>query len=190
MLFVIEHLDCVGKWLIIEYRHAAKLVGEDKLLITNVRSKRLAEALRRLARVDRRRVWEIFDQKKLIVLDPQAEQRLSPRDFEDAEAVVVGGILGDHPPRGRTRLLLTKKMPAARARKLFDTQLPIDAAVYVAHQVYLGKPLEEIPLCQEVEIRHDEVHSTVLPFAYPLVDGAPLISEELVEYIRRTALRR
>ncbi len=189
-MFVIEHLDRVGKWLIIEYRHAAKLVGGDKLLITNAESKRLAEALKGLARVDRRRVWEIFDQEKLIVLDPQAEHRLSPRDFEDAEAVVVGGILGDHPPRGRTRLLLTEKMPAAKARKLFDAQLPIDAAIYVAYQVYLGKPLEEIPLCQEVEIRHDEVHSTVLPFAYPLVGGVPLISEELVEHVRRTALRR
>jgi len=38
-LFVIEHLEGeVGKWVLLEYKNVARIVGKENLVITNVRN--------------------------------------------------------------------------------------------------------------------------------------------------------
>lgn len=184
MLFVIEHLEeNLSEWLLMEYSHAVKIAGRENVIITNVRDEENFKKLSKIAKVERASVREIFLDKKLIVLDPQARRCLSPLDAE-ADVVVVGGILGDHPPRRRTRKLLTKFLPRAEARNMGKLQLSIDGAIYVADEVLGGKHLEEIPMIFGLEIQVSEKHSVYLPYAYPLVDGKPLISAELVKYLR------
>lgn len=184
MKFVIEHLeDHLSKWLVLEYEHASIIVGRENLVITN--AGRYAKELGRIAGlVLAERVDEVYPSDRLLVLDPDAETPLDRRDFDNCDAVVVGGILGDSPRRHRTRKLLTSRLPNARARTLGPHQFSIDGAVYVALQVLKGARLEEVPVRVGVEIELPEGGVLELPYAYPLVNGKPLIYPRLVDYLR------
>lgn len=186
MLFVIEHLEPkLSDWLLIEYRHVVQIVGRERSLITNVKKKDELRKLAKITRVESERVQDLFKQKELIVLDPQARKCLSPKDFHGMRAVVIGGILGENPPLGRTKLFLTKFLPKAKSRNLGKHQFAIDGAAYLAKRVFEGERVEEIPIQLGVEIQIDEGYSTYLPYAYPLVSGKPLISEDLIAYLKR-----
>lgn len=118
-IFVIEHLETeIGKWLLYEYANASEIIGKHRLTFTNIKRKNEALKLSKLGRVENKTAAEIFNQKKVIVLDPKAQQPLKTEDFQDAEAVIVGGILGEIPPKGRTFQLLTKSFPTATVRNL------------------------------------------------------------------------
>ena len=184
LLFVIEHLEPrLSKWILIEYEHASMIVGRDKLVFTNV--KKGFKTLERLGRVYRESAVELFDHEDTIVLDPKAGRPLEPSDFDYARTVVVGGILGDHPPRGRTFSLITSKMKRARARGLGDGQFSIDGAIYMALKVASGARLSEIPVANSLTLKCGDLEIR-LPFCYPLVDGKPVISPKLIDYLLRT----
>jgi ribosome biogenesis SPOUT family RNA methylase Rps3 len=186
MLFAIEHLEPkLSEWLFMEYSHAAQIVGREKLLITNVKRKSEFQKLAKITNVERKRACELFEQRELIVLDPRARKKLSPADMRNKRAIVIGGILGEETPMGRTEELLTKSIPGASARNIGRHQFPIDGATYVAEQVNDGKSLEEIPVKLGLEVVIAIGHSVILPYAYPLVDGKPLISQKLVAYLKR-----
>ncbi|MEM2028947.1 MAG: RNA methyltransferase, partial [Candidatus Bathyarchaeia archaeon] len=132
LFFVIEHLEPeVGKWLYFEYMNASRIVGKDRLIFTNVKNMKDAETLSGLGTVRHESFIEIFSPEKIVILDPRAPERLKPEDFAGKEAVIIGGILGDHPPRGRTRKLVTDKAPSSLSRNIGRGQFSIDGAVYV-----------------------------------------------------------
>ncbi|WP_338598818.1 hypothetical protein V6M85_08630 [Sulfolobus tengchongensis] len=180
MKFIIEHLDNLSKWIITEYKHCyeiAKREGVD-LLITGVNIDGLPSS--------EKRFHEIVDVKKSIILDPKAEEQLVPEDFNYTDVIVIGGILGDHPPKGRTKTLLSDRFPEAKKRNIGKMQFTIDGALYVAIQVMKGKRIQDIPvifglkIITELKGIKEEI---VLPFAYPIVNGMPLISHELIKYL-------
>ncbi len=192
-LIIIEHLeDHFSLWLRAEYKHAKQLAGE-RLIFTNL-GEFLANAREEnLCPCFSESVTELHgilynDPAKVIILDPLAEKLLEPREAANAEALVIGGILGDNPPRGRTRRLLTQRARHMLARNLGPHQLSIDGAVYVALRVMGGTSLGEIPLVHRprlyVDIGGLEVEIE-LPFSYPLVDGEPLIPDEVKELLAR-----
>jgi ribosome biogenesis SPOUT family RNA methylase Rps3 len=186
MLFVIEHLEPkLSEWLRIEYSHAARIVGRKRLLITNVKKKSEFRKLAKIAHVEHESAREMFKHHEFIVLDPRARKKLSPHDFQSKKAVIIGGILGDDPPLGRTRELLTKTLQKTPTRNLGKKQLSIDGATYVAKRVSEGKLLRDIPLQHGLEIQVSEVYSIFLPYAFPLARGKPLISSELISYLKR-----
>ncbi|MDI6643112.1 MAG: SAM-dependent methyltransferase [Candidatus Hodarchaeaceae archaeon] len=186
MFFIIEHLEPkMSEWLYIEYLHAARIVGRDKLLITNVRKKSEFYRLSKLARVERKRTRELFKQSELVVLDPRAKKKLSPAELKRKRAVVIGGILGEEPPLGRTKELLTKSLPRASARNIGKFQFAIDGAAYMAKQVSEGKSLKEVPVQHGLEVHISKGHSVLLPYAYPIVGGKPIISRQLIAYLKR-----
>ncbi|BFH73793.1 hypothetical protein SJAV_17370 [Sulfurisphaera javensis] len=178
MIFVIEHLDVLSKWILAEYKHSYEIAKNEKvdLLITGVKIEGLPST--------EKRFYEIFNPENVIILDPQAEEELKPND--KAEAIIIGGILGDHPLRGRTKTLLSDIFPKAKKRNIGKLQFPIDGALYVAIQIMKGKRLSEIPIVFGLSIitnfkgLEEEIY---LPFAYPLVNGSPLISEEVIKYL-------
>jgi len=183
-LFVIEHLEPeTGKWLLYEYEHASEIVGKKRLIFTNVKKKSDAIKLSRLGKVEEKSAAEIFSPEKVIILDPKAEEPLKPEDFAGKDAVIIGGILGDHPPKGRTTKLLTRRFPKATVRNIGKGQFSIDGAVYVAKLVSDGTPLEKIPVKKGLSLRLDEHAEVYLPYAYPLKDGKPVISQKLVAYL-------
>lgn len=186
MLFVIEHLEPrLSEWLFIEYSHAARIVGRKKLLITNVKKKSEFRKLTDITNVERKRACELFNQRDLVVLDPCARRKLSPVDLRGKKAIVMGGILGSDPPLGRTKKLLTKTLPLTLARSLGEGQFSIDGATYMAKRVSEGASLGGVPIHHGLEIKISSGHSVLLPYAYPLVDGKPLISRKLVAYLKR-----
>ncbi len=186
MLFIIEHLEPeLSEWLYMEYSHAAQIVGRDRLLITNVKKPAESRKLREIALVERKRVGELFAQKDLVLLDPGAGKILKHGDLTDKKAVVIGGILGEDPPLRRTEELLTRYMPKALTRNIGEHQFAIDGAIYVAKQASDGKPLSKLPVRNGLEIKIGRGHSVILPYAYPLVNGKPLISGKIIKYLKR-----
>ena len=180
----IEHLEpYLSKWLWIEYKHASRLAA-GRLEFTNVKREDHFKALSRLAPTRRESVLELYGAGSLVILDPSAPQLLRPEDLKEGRVLVVGGILGDHPPRRRTRRLLTQRARGAKARSLGPAQFSIDGAVYVALRVAGGARLEEVPVKVGLAIKAP-LTTIYLPYAYPLRDGRPVISRGLIEYLKK-----
>jgi len=183
---IIEHLEPeLSKWLLFEYESASNIFKK-KVWFTNIKNKGALKKLKKLGTTKRQSVLKIFPHEKLLILDPCAKKTLTPDDLKDAVAV-IGGILGEHPPRGRTKTLLTLKAPKAKARNLGNWQFTIDGAAYVTKLVASGKKLESVPIKRDLvlkaKLRPSGVHEVLLPYAYPIVAGRPLISKKLVNYL-------
>jgi ribosome biogenesis SPOUT family RNA methylase Rps3 len=186
--FIIEHLEPVlGKWIWLEYRHVSSMVGCQNLLFTNVRKRNEASKLKEIGNVTRKSIVNLrrSENETMIILDPLASNPLSPGDFSDNASLIVGGILGDHPPRGRTKLALTDRIPYWVSRNLGPHQFSVDGAVHIALEVSSGKSIADIPVEVGVEVKVSKRHSSFLPFAYPLVRGRPLLAPGLTGYLRK-----
>jgi ribosome biogenesis SPOUT family RNA methylase Rps3 len=180
----IEHCEQgLSDWLALEYRHAAN-VWKDHTFFTNVKSATTAARLRQLGTVTSTPVNEYLAGKRCLILDPKATAPLSPEDFKGLDAIIIGGILGFKNPRGRTKTLISDHS-RFETRHIGSIQLTIDGAAVVAKAISLGMKLEDIEIAYEIEITHDAVHSTILPFGYPVFEGKPIITPGLVEYLTR-----
>ncbi len=191
---LIEHCENeLSDWLWFEYENSSRIVGKQNIVFTNVKSTSALEKLRALGMVKRESVVELIESGELspsevIVLDPYATTLLSPQDFNRRiNYVVIGGILGDYPPTGRTKLMITSKLDGCRARSLGPYQFSIDGAVYIALQVFKGKSIDQIPIQIGLKISLSDLHEVYLPYAYPLINGIPLISKNLIEYLKSQA---
>ncbi|HVQ00273.1 MAG TPA: hypothetical protein VMT57_02035 [Candidatus Thermoplasmatota archaeon] len=181
-ILAIEHCEAsLSPWLLLEYQHCAKL-WKDQLVFTRVTKKKTAEALQLLGRVEREKADLVFSGKRGIILDPQAKKPLTSNDCRSCDVIIIGGLLGYERPRGRTKTMISD---ASRfyTRHLGSLQLSIDGAAFVAQAICLGMRLEDIEIAREVEIKHDAVHSTILPFGYPVIDDHPMITPGLIDYL-------
>ncbi len=177
---VVEHLESVlSPWVFLEYKHAASLV--DRLLVTNVKDERERACLEPFADVVPESIGELADRGEVLVLDPQAREPLSSEDFARFKYVVVGGIMGDFPPRGRTRKLLTGKL-GAESRTLGPCQLSVDGAAYVAWRVAQGGSLERIRVALGLTLRQGFLE-VKLPYCYPVSEEVVVFSRELGAYV-------
>lgn len=66
---------------------------------------------------------------RICLLDPRAEKAISPEDAELFDGFLFGGILGDDPPRDRTKEL--RKL-GYEGRHLGSVQMTTDTACYVS----------------------------------------------------------
>ncbi|AEC51080.1 hypothetical protein PNA2_0161 [Pyrococcus sp. NA2] len=177
---VIEHLEEISEWLLLEYKHVAKWWG-DKLIFTNVKPEE-RKILAEIGSVITESITKLpFDRSKIIILDLQAEEELKPEDIEEDTIIVVGGILGDAIPRGRTRKLITSKMKGVKVRHIGRPQFSIDGASIIAKLIAEGKRLEEIEYEENPTIKLDEFSEITLHYAVPKVDGKLLITPGLIE---------
>jgi ribosome biogenesis SPOUT family RNA methylase Rps3 len=182
-VLIIEHCEPIfSKWLELEYMHATQ-IWEYETIFTNVKDDNARKKLKKIGKVYEKSVIDLYKSKKCIVLDPLAQKEICTSDFNDIDAIIVGGILGDSPPQGRTYKLITARSNFA-ARNLGRKQLTIDSAVFVAKAVMLGMRISEIEIASEVEIKHSENHSTILPFGYPIIGSKVLITPGLIEYLK------
>ena len=192
-LFVIEHLeDEVGKWVLLEYENVARIVGKENLIITNIRNCGELGKIAKCVNKDVTSFLRKHEQDNIVVLDPKADKVLEPWDFIDNKLniIIIGGILGDHPPKGRTWKLLTTKILEkgfnVKVRNLGKEQLTIDGAAYVAYLIFKGKRLSEIPFQEGLRIVRKIgliEHEIILPYKYPVLDGKPLVNPKLIEYL-------
>jgi len=181
---VIEHLEEISEWLWLEYEHASKW-WRDKLIFTNVREDE-REKLAKLGNVIMESVTKFpFDRSKIIVLDLQAEEELKPEDIEEDTIIVVGGILGDAIPRGRTKEFITSKMEGVKVRHIGKPQYSIDGASIVAKLITDGKRLSDIEYEENPTIKLDEFSEITLHYAVPKLNGKLLLTPGLIELQKR-----
>jgi len=183
-VLIIEHCEPkLSEWLLLEYKHCAKLWKED-LVFTIVTDKKTAQILQKLGTIEKKSAKDVFSKKKCIILDPQAKKALTPHDCAHSDVLIVGGLLGYEKPQGRTKKLISDNS-SFETRHLGKLQLSIDGAVFVAKAISLGMNLNDIEIAKEIEIIHDEVHSTILPFGYPVIDNTAIITPGLIEYLTK-----
>jgi ribosome biogenesis SPOUT family RNA methylase Rps3 len=182
MKFVIEHLEPeLSEWCIAEYSHISQLVGKGNVIFTNVQRSDIKK-LSQHGEATSKKAAELQLEKSCI-LDPKAQETLSTKDAKKFDSFIFGGILGNNPAEGRTKLL-TSQLPIP-TRNLGGKQFSTDTSVYVAKKLLEGKRLEDIHFVEEVEIQVDEGESMLLPFPYVVENGKLIISDRLIQHISK-----
>ena len=185
---VIEHLeDGLWTWIYLEYENISRFLGRDKIIFTNIKNEGWRRILSSLGEVWSDSILEYPHLDKLIILDPVAEKTLEPDHVGSNDLLVIGGILGDYPPRKRTYKYLTSKLldKDVRIYNLGDKIFPIDSAALVAYMIASGKRLDEIEVLEGLEIPLSGESALVLPFAYPVIEGKPFIHPRLLELLKK-----
>ena len=183
-IYIIEHLEPkLWKWCRIEYKHISQIVGKNNLWFTKINSKN--KDLKEYGKVIKDSVSDL-NLTNACVLDPEAKKLLTPEEARKFSYFVFGGILGDYPPKKRTEIELSPKLlPNAERRNLGKEQMSTDNAIYVTKQIVDGTPLDKILFQDEIEIEKDKGISIQLPYRYALVNRKPLISKELLNYLKK-----
>ena len=187
MRFIIEHLEPeLYEWCIIEYEHISKIAGKNNTIFTNI-NKNGTKKLKKNGAVFEKRVSEL-KLKNVCVLSQYSEKELTTNNRNKFQYFVFGGILGDDPAKKRTNIIineLKKSKIEFETRSLGSKQMPTDTAVYVAKKILDGKKLNDFKFVDELEIEINENESVTLPFRYVINKNKVIISEKLVEYLRK-----
>lgn len=181
-IYIIEHLEPkVWRWCIIEYKHISEIVGRENLWFTNIQNG--SKELEKYGKVFRESVSGL-ELKRCCVLDPEAEKTLRPEDAKRFDYFIFGGILGDNPPKKRTKEELTLKI-GCKSRDIGKEQMSTDNAVYTVREIVFGKRFQDLKFKDKIEIETGKNESVILPYRYNLIDGKPLVSEELIVFLKR-----
>jgi ribosome biogenesis SPOUT family RNA methylase Rps3 len=182
-IYIIEHLEPkVYPWCLIEYQNISKIVGKSSLWFTNIKGKN--NDLEKIGRVIRSSVAEL-NLKNACVLDPESNKTLFPKEAKQFDYFIFGGILGDYPPRKRTQVELTSRIKNAQVRNIGKKQFSTDNAVLVTKKIVQGFSLSKMRFIDKLIIRINDVESIELPYHYPIINGKPQISPELVNFLKR-----
>jgi len=183
-IYVIEHLESqLFEWCLIEYEHISEIVGKGNLWFTNIKNEKDRKKLEKFGKVFSESVKDM-KLKGACVLDPEASENLSPSDKFDF--YIFGGILGDYPPKKRTKEELTKFISNADSRNIGKEQMSTDNAVYTVKQIAEGgKRLGELNFIDNASIEINEFESVDLPYRYNLVNEKPLMSEKIRAYLKK-----
>ncbi|OBW66508.1 MAG: Cutinase [Aureobasidium pullulans] len=190
--FIVEHLDPeLGEWSALEYKCIARetaATGSSFYLTSVPHELQLPEPLKNVSElnVEHRGIEEIYADKKdrVCLLDPSAKEELSPKDGDNFDIFLFGGILGDDPPRDRTSELRKK---GYQGRRLGPVQMTTDTAVRTTRIVVQDRiELENIKYVDHPTIKVDEHESIEMPFRYVLdKDNKPIFPEGMVDLIKK-----
>ncbi|EGR29631.1 hypothetical protein IMG5_151790 [Ichthyophthirius multifiliis] len=82
----------------------------------------------------------------------RGEKELEPADFDKFDAFIFGGILGDHPPKDRTKELRDLNF---EYRRLTEMQMTTDTAILTSKIILFDKiTLNNILFVEEPEIEN------------------------------------
>jgi len=180
-IYIIEHLEPkLWEWCLIEYEHISEIAGKDNLWFTNIKEKD-RKKLEKFGKVFSESIKQMR-LKNACVLDPEAEKTLSSEDR--FRYYIFGGILGDFPPKKRTREELTRFLES-ETRNIGKEQMSTDNAVYTVREIVNGKNFEDLKFTDNASIEINEFESVDLPYRYNDVKGKPLMSEKIKEYLRK-----
>ncbi|MEK6850140.1 MAG: SAM-dependent methyltransferase [Nanoarchaeota archaeon] len=183
-IFIIEHLEPeLYEWCLIEYKHISKIVGKENLWFTNIRD-RDANKLSLYGKVFSESV-KSMELKNACILDPEAAMQLTPENSNPIEYFIFGGILGDCPPKKRTKNELSRFLSNAEKFNIGKEQMSTDNAVYTVKKIISGILLNKLEFQNNFNIQIDKIISTQLPYRYNIVNGRPLVSTELIKFIKK-----
>jgi len=179
-MFVIEHLEPkVFPWCKLEYAHISKWVGKSNLFFTNTSSR----VLSKFGKVSRRSIKDIKFERACI-LDPESPITLTPVIAKKFDFFIFGGILGDDPPRDRTKTELTKFL-SYPSFNLGKAQMSTDTAVIVTKLICDGNKLEDLKFQEGIELDIANGESVCLPYKYLLIKGRPLLAPGILDLLRK-----
>lgn len=182
-IIIIEHLEPkLWPWCKIEYESISKLIQKKNVWFTNISDGK--EALQKLGRVLSQSVINMPLQNACI-LDPNAKKTLTPQEAKQFDYFIIGGILGDNPPKARTKVELTHKLKHAQSRNMGNKQFSTDNAVYVLKHIIQGTPIRKMKFQNGLTIKINTIESIDLPYYYPIVHYKPRISPKLIEYLKK-----
>jgi len=183
-IFIIEHLEPeLYAWCMIEYKHISKIAGKENVWFTNIKSN-YKDKLNKYGKVYPQSIKSMKPNDSCI-LDPESSVQLTPKNSKPFKYFIFGGILGDYPPRNRTKDELSSFMKNVKRFNIGKKQMSTDNAVCTVKQIINGKFLRELKFQDNVEIKINSVMSTSLPYRYNLSNGKPLISKELIKFIKK-----
>ncbi|MDM7274961.1 MAG: hypothetical protein P3X22_002400 [Thermoprotei archaeon] len=186
---VIDNMEAyVSRWLIAEYSEASRVAEERgvNLYVAGLVPGELESILAKRGVRILREAESLCNRPDAVLLDMRAPKTLDPMEAEGASCFIVGGIMGDRPPRGRT-ILLYHKYPYAARRNLGTLQLSVDGTVKVLTKILSGTPMSEIKVVYPVKLAINSPMGLVeveLPFAYPVERGEPWIPGEVVKLLK------
>ena len=184
-IYIIEHLEPrLWPWCVMEYKHISKLVGRKNLWFTNIKQASEAKKLSKYGEIIPASVSKL-NLKHACILDPEAKRTLTPQSARKYSYFIFGGILGDYPPKKRTKKELTNKFKHIPSFNIGKQQMSTDNAVYTVKQIVEGKSLNKLKFQDELEIKINKIESIILPYRYNLIKGKPIISPELITYLKR-----
>lgn len=180
-MIIIEHLEPkLSRWLFLEYKHCVKY---DKVIFTNVKSKADAKKLSKLGKILKESVTKAtFDKKKILILDPKAKKRLTKEDLKKYPLVVIGGILGEAKPKGRTEKFITEKMKGVAVRNIGNKQFSIDGTAVVLNAIKKGIKYKVV---ENPEIKLSANHFVTLHYAVPKIKGKIVLTPGVLAYLKK-----
>jgi len=181
-VYIIEHLEPkLGRWVLIEYAHISKIVGKSNIWFTNIKHR--SKKLERLGKCLKESVREL-NLKNACILDPEAKQLLTPKESNQFKYFIFGGILGDYPPKKRTKKELTQFIKG-KARNIGKKQMSTDNAIYTVNQIAKGKNFKDLEFKYNISLKMNKYLTLELPYLYNMIGGKPLISDELITFLKR-----
>ena len=184
-IFIIEHLEPeIFEWCLIEYKNISLTVGKNNLWFTNIKTDKNKDILEPYGQVFLQSVKDL-KLDNVCVLDPTVQRTLDISEARLFNYFIFGGILGDYPPKQRTRAELTSIIPDAQVRNIGTEQMSTDNAVLVVSEIVKGRKFEELQFQDTIEIEINEVESVQLPYRYRVIDMKPFVSAELVDYLKK-----
>jgi ribosome biogenesis SPOUT family RNA methylase Rps3 len=191
MKYIIEHLDGrLYKWCFLEYKHAAKLVGKDNIIFTNLITDNSKERLSKYGKTSKKSVADInkVTSKRICVLDPNASKELTTADKNRFDYLIFGGIMGDYPPKKRTKGFCTKmkeKEIKFETRNMGKEQMSTDTAVLVSKMIMDGRKFSNIKFKDTIIIEINDSEEVELPFRYVIESGSPVLPPGLVDHLKK-----
>ena len=185
-IYIIEHLEPkLWPWCLIEYKHISKIVGKDNLWFTNIKQdNNTVKKLSKHGKIIKQSVRDL-SLSKTCVLDPEAPKTLNPKDAKKFKYFIFGGILGDYPPKKRTKKELTQFIKNPETRNIGKQQMSTDNAIYTVKQIVSGKKLEGLKFKNKIEIPINNIENIILPYKYNLIKKKPLISQDLIAFLKK-----
>lgn len=182
--YIIDHMEpSLFKWCILEYRHMSTIVGKTKIIFTNITKGKTK--LKGIGKIYSKPIDKLnLNLKRACVLDPGAAKKLTPKGAKKFDCFIFGGILGDYPPRARTKELV-HRLPKTATRNLGKKQMSTDTAVHVTKMIYSGKNLEELHFHDKIEIPISKGESVLLPYRYLFENEEPVLPSGLIEMLRK-----
>ncbi len=180
-MYIIEHLEPrMYPWCVMEYKHISELVGKNNLLITNAKP---TKALDSYAQIKKTSIKDLHLQN-ICILDPDAPKTLTLPEAKTFDHFIFGGILGDYPPKKRTKKELTPFLQGA-VRNIGKKQFSTDNAVAVVKLICGGTPLEKMQFQDKLELATGKYESVILPYRYLIIENRPYVSKELLVSLRK-----
>lgn len=188
-IFIIEHLEPkLFNWCKWEYENISKILNSGKnknLWFTNVKNEGDRLKLKRFGRVLKESVRKTdINSKDSCILDPEASRTLNFKDSGRFKYFIFGGILGDFPPKKRTRKELTRFLNCEK-RNIGKEQMSTDNAIFTVKKIVNGAKFSDLKFKDSLNIEVNEFESINLPYRYNLIRQKPLISEKVIKYLKK-----